>query len=46
MKIRKKKIGKKEIPEEPRKLSKLGIAMRDKTLPVFGKIVDMKAVLK
>ncbi len=46
MKTRKKTIGKKETLEEPGRLSKLGIAVRDKTLPVFGKIVDMKAVLK
>lgn len=32
--------------KEPEKLSKLGEAVRDKTLPSFGKIVDMKAALK
>ncbi|WP_367915223.1 hypothetical protein [Leadbetterella sp. DM7] len=41
-----KKTTKAEKPEEPKKLSKLGIAMRDKTLPSIGYIVDMKAVLK
>ena len=41
--IKAKKINK---TEEPKRLSKLGIAMRDKTLPAIGHIVDMKAVLK
>lgn len=45
MKTQDKKMTCKGKPVEPARLSKLGIAMRDKTLPVFGKVVDMKAVL-
>lgn len=46
MKTRKKKIGKKETPEEPKELSKAGEWLRSGKGKGLITIVDMKAVLK